>query len=584
MRFLPAVLPVVGVTLLSGVLVATLCFLNSGFSLAWILLGALIAAIVQYKQLSKWAQAEQAQRSKAVALLKKTNAGASPVLLDDKNSELSTLLSEIEKAVVEALRKERTAIDNAVDVICVIDTNGKILSANTAAKSGWGYSPDQLVGRSITEFILAETAEETLNPFIGAEKSIERIIVENRLKRKNGVVIDLLWSAHWSASDGGLFCVAHDITERKRTERMLEESEKRIRTILESVPAGIAIINKMGIFEFMNKTSYDLTGYDPDSSTELRASDLFPFAKDPFIPASFFEAATEETKILTKFGERIPCELSVREFNWNDSPGILVIFMDLADKYAVEQAKREFLAMVSHDLRGPLTSINSVLGLLSEGHLGELTEAGRRLSSKTLKQSLRLVQMINELLDLEKMRSGRFVFRLEEASVLQLAKEAMEVVERTASAQGINLVLEGDDLSCVCDGARVIQVFVNLLDNSLKFSEPGSHVKIDVQSNESGGCIASVCNYGRLIPAEKLKSIFEKFEQARPGAAQERRGTGLGLAICKSIVEEHGERIWAESSEAEGTRFRFTLGTAGLKASSDDDSKEELSNQVVEFK
>lgn len=561
--------PIIAATLGAGIVLVLSC----PASIAWTLFVTFFAAGAQYIRIATWTRIEEESEARARALLAKTRVNSES--LDFSTSKLPHLIVEIEKAVGEALRKERAAMENAVDVICVIDTNGKILSTNNAAQSVWGYKQSQLLGHHISEFLLAETPEETLNPFIGLEKSIEKVIIENRFRKKNGQIIDLLWSAHWSASDGGLFCIAHDITERKHAEKVLAESEKRVRLILESMPAGIAVINKAGYLEFMNQTSYELTGYDREQIGTLRASDLFSFAKELFIPAEFFESATDETKVVSSSGEHIPCGLSVKEIDWNDMVATLVIFMDLRDKYAIERAKREFLAMVSHDLRGPLTSINAVLGLLVEGHLGALNESGRKLSSKTLKESLRLVKMINELLDMEKMQSGMFVFRLAEASVLELARESVEVVEHSANSRGVKVTLEGTDFSCVCDGARIIQVLVNLLDNAIKYTNTGQEVRVEL-SRADKGCLVSVCNFGRLIPQEKLKSVFESFEQVKPGAATERKGTGLGLAICKRIIEQHSERIWVESTASEGTRFRFSLGTAGLQSNIEDDNKEEL--------
>src|SRR6185295_14135118 len=138
---------------------------------------------------------------------------------------------------------------------------------------------------------------------------------------------------------------------------------------------------------------------------------------------------------------------------------------------------------------------------------------------------------------------------------------AIDVVEKTASLQGVKIILQGTDISCVCDGARIIQVLVNLLDNAIKYSEAGQRVEISIETVTDGACLVSVSNQGRTIPREKQKTIFESFTQVSPGAAQERRGSGLGLAICKSIVEQHGERIWVESSPEAGTKFSFSLGT-----------------------
>ena len=553
------------ITLLSGVIL----FLTAGAILdasefirgLSILAITTLSAVAQFFLLIPWCKSLDDAELRTRVLLQNTTKERDHLSETKDPSNLTELLQEIEKTISETLQKERAALDNAVDVICVIAITGKILSVNKACREVWGYSQDELIGHFLNEFLEKDSKDTSLNPFLGAEESIEKIFVENRFLKKDGQIIDLLWSAHWSASDSGLFCVAHDITIRKRTEELLKASEERIRLLLESVPAGIAIVSEWGYFELMNKTAFELSEYDESSIVNLRAKEVFPFCKDPFNSKSFVKSATEAFHLLSRSGARIPCELSVKEFIWNDTSAVLIIFLDLRQKYAVEQAKREFIAMVSHDLRSPLNSINAVLTYLSDGHAGELSEKGRNLVAKTVRESLRLIALINDLLDIEKIKSGKFVANLSESSILDLAKRSVDVVERSASLQGIDIELRGDDYVCLCDGGRIIQVIVNLLDNAIKYSKAGQTVRIDMTKSERG-CLVTISNRGRPIPEEKVKTIFESFEQINPGFAQERKGTGLGLAICKSIIEQHGEKIWVESSEESGTKFIFSLGSS----------------------
>lgn len=130
---------------------------------------------------------------------------------------LEIAMAEVETAFRETLRKEKSVVENAADVICLIDTSGIILSANLASKAVLGYAPEELVGTAIANYFEGN-AEQSLIEFLGAKESINKIVVENRFKRKDGEAVDLLWSAHWSASDAGLFCVAHDVSQRKAME------------------------------------------------------------------------------------------------------------------------------------------------------------------------------------------------------------------------------------------------------------------------------------------------------------------------------------------------------------------------------
>ncbi|MBX9572933.1 MAG: PAS domain-containing sensor histidine kinase [Candidatus Obscuribacterales bacterium] len=135
---------------------------------------------------------------------------------------LVALMAELEITFRETLLREKAVVENAADVICIIDTNGTILSANPAARSVLGYDPAELVGKQITYFLDGD-GQQSLLEFLGAKESINKIIVENRFRKKDGTIVDLLWSAHWSASDEGLFCIAHDISQRKAAEAAKEQ-------------------------------------------------------------------------------------------------------------------------------------------------------------------------------------------------------------------------------------------------------------------------------------------------------------------------------------------------------------------------
>lgn len=511
-------------------------------------------AAVQFYILYSWSKTLDHEEESTVRLLQST-LGSSYV---QTRRDLTQLLKAARLAVAEALKQQRAIVDQAVDVICLMDVEGRFLSVNQASTTVFGYEPEELRRKFITEF-LVDLEEGALAPFLGAEKSIEKIFVENSFRKKDGKVIDLLWSAHWSASDSALYCIAHDITERKQTEKLLRESEQRIRTILENVPAGIAIVNAKGYFEFMNQEAFDVCANEGESIENLFASDVFPFGERPFDYTQFIEAAGEAHDIVSKSGERIPSQLSVSELSWNNSPAVLVIFLDLRQKYAVEKAKRQFVAMVTHDLRSPLTSISIALTYLGEVHAGSLDEKARGLFFRTANESLRLVSLINDLLDLEKMKSGRFVSNLASTDVLDLAKRSAEVVEPQAAAQGVIVEINGTECQSECDGARIIQVLVNLLDNAIRYSQPGQTVQVNIAGAENEPCMVSVRNFGRVVPKEKLTAIFESFEQINPRSAKDSKGTGLGLAICKTIIEQHGQEIRVESSKEHGTVFSFSL-------------------------
>ena len=506
-----------------------------------------------------------------------------------QNDHFSVLRSSIAMAaeqIKDAQQREKTLVQHAADVICVIDLKGKLLSVNPASKSVWGYRPDELLGKQITDFIVSEDINNTMKSLVGAEKSIDKIYFENRFLKKNGQTVDMLWSAHVSASERGLFCIAHDISERKRAEQLLRESEEKIRGILESLPAGVAVIGRNGQIEFLNQTASELLGRSsdflsdlstnlsrsPDSGggaanaervpKNLNAEGIFGFFKGVFATNVRNGQAVEESfesQIVKNTGERIPVEVSTRPIAWAGTDiACLVIFLDATMKHELEQSKREFVAMISHDLRTPLTSIHLIFASMLDGFCGDINEQGMLFAERGKQACDRLILLVQDLLDLEKMKAGKWVMDMVETPLLGVLSAAVDAVTPFAQAQEVQISVDCPEISCYCDGGRIIQVLVNLIGNAIKFSFPEGTVQIVVSEKDSFVTL-SVLNLGRKITSDKLKSIFEKFEQADAHGAIERKGTGLGLAISKSIVEQHGGEIWVESTDEEGTRFSFTI-------------------------
>jgi signal transduction histidine kinase len=165
---------------------------------------------------------------------------------------------------------------------------------------------------------------------------------------------------------------------------------------------------------------------------------------------------------------------------------------------------------------------------------------------------------VRDLLDMEKMHAGKFTMHFRNLSVKKLVNDAMDAVKSQADSHNVTVkeTIPGTLISH-CDGARIIQVIINLLDNAIKFSPKGESIEL-VATEDENGVLITVSNRGREIPQEKLQTIFESFEQVDEADAKVRKGSGLGLAICKTIVEQHSGKIWAASNAGE-TCFNFVL-------------------------
>jgi DNA-binding response OmpR family regulator len=213
---------------------------------------------------------------------------------------------------------------------------------------------------------------------------------------------------------------------------------------------------------------------------------------------------------------------------------------------------------VSHELRTPLTSIRGALGLLSSGILGEMSEKAANLLRIALANSDRLVRLINDILDLERIQSGREPLAFQPVELSDVVKQAIGDMQPVADAAGVQLLHDTSKAEIEADPDRLMQVLTNLLSNAVKFSPPNSTVSVMLRPGVSGVTL-SVIDHGRGIPADKLEAIFGRFQQVDASDSRQKGGSGLGLAICRSIVLQHSGRIWAERNPIRGTTFRVFL-------------------------
>jgi signal transduction histidine kinase/CheY-like chemotaxis protein len=224
----------------------------------------------------------------------------------------------------------------------------------------------------------------------------------------------------------------------------------------------------------------------------------------------------------------------------------------LVQRSELDTIKDEFISTVSHELRTPLTSIRGALGLLSAGLMGNLDPKAQNLLRIAVTNTDRLIRLINDILDLERMESGRAPMQLRRCSLRDLSQQSIESMTSLAEAAHVRLelVLIAAPEAVFFDGDsdRILQVLTNLLSNAVKFSPPSSTVEVRIEA-DADAVLLRVSDQGRGIPADKLDSIFDRFQQVEASDARQKGGTGLGLAICRTIIGQHNGTIWAESNQ-----------------------------------
>ena len=363
----------------------------------------------------------------------------------------------------------------------------------------------------------------------------------------------------------------------RTSQNSLRESERRWRSLLENVRLLVVGVDKEGKVDYVNPYFLELTGY---SDNEVMGRDWFDYFVHPQNKdeaqqvyqnlMKFDYWCTHQyhhTMILNKLGEaKIIAWNSTQLRDLQGTPtGIMCIGEDITERQAIEKVKDEFISVVSHELRTPLTSIRGALGLLSTGALKRNPQQAQKVTKIAAQSTEHLVRLVDDILQLERLESGKIKLAIQQIKISGLISQAIERVQIIANKKEINFQAAGIDGIIWGDCDRLIQVLTNLLGNALKFSESRSTVWIDARFERTTDyppepmVIFAIRDRGRGIPKNRLESIFERFHQVDASDSRHKGGTGLGLAICRSIVQQHGGKIWVESVYGKGSTFYFSI-------------------------
>lgn len=327
-----------------------------------------------------------------------------------------------------------------------------------------------------------------------------------------------------------------------------------IRTILEYLAKSILVTDNKGLIKFINKKTENILGFTSD---ECLNKHIGHFIKDIDL-TKLQELSTQRYKCVRKNGDNRVLRLEQNSITLKNEEFIIFLIEDVTEQLELDNIKNNFIAMISHELRTPLTSIRGALGLISSGAMGEIPEKSKSLLNIANNNVIRLVNLLNEILDLEKIKAGKMDFKFEELQVMPLIEET--ILLNTEYAKQFNVKYEIkerlENVLINVDKNKFIQVLTNLLSNAAKFSFPDETVEIYVKKNMHLISV-SVVNKGSGIPEESCPRIFESFYQVDSSDSKKKVGSGLGLNICKSIVEKMGGKIGFNSIVNETTTFYF---------------------------
>ena len=343
----------------------------------------------------------------------------------------------------------------------------------------------------------------------------------------------------------------------------LQDSYDRERANFDGAADAICALDSAGCITRANEAFQSVVGVPPteilqsrfakmiDSESQIR----FQKVLDD-VAQSGAQRQEVEVKMLTAGGKR-------RDFLWSivwesKHQLFMCVGQDITAYKQLENAKQEFVAMLSHDLRSPLGSIGATFELVENGAYGPTNPKMDVMIKRALQSVRRLISLIGELLDLEKIEAGEMELNLDVVPVSRVIDQAVNAVSASAESAKLTLRSWSGDLTMYADEDRIVRVLINLLSNAIKYSPPGKSISIDVKLLDEGVEI-SVTDRGNGIPADYLDKVFERYKQVSRYDHSVKRGSGLGLSICKAIVEAHGGVIGVKSVVGRGSTFWFTV-------------------------
>jgi PAS domain S-box-containing protein len=352
--------------------------------------------------------------------------------------------------------------------------------------------------------------------------------------------------------------------ERDSADRALRASEELTHSVVENMLEGLIVVDERGVIESVNPAAERIFAYHPHELVGQNVKILLPASRQGSSDAHLSEARERAMGRVTEWegrrrgGEIVAVELSLYEFITPAGRRIAGHVRDVSGRRALDRMKKEFVATVSHELRTPLTSIRGSLSLLAGGALGDLPDEAKDVIEIAERNTVRLITLINDILDLERLDAGKMEMSIEGLDLLPVLERSQESVRALATQEGIRLEAAPTTLRVLADADRLVQVLVNLLSNAIKFSPKGAVVVVSAAQTGEGVEIR-VTDQGRGIPVAYQRSIFERFQQVETSDSRRKGGSGLGLAISRAIVEQSGGSIGVDSEPGKGSSFWVRL-------------------------
>lgn len=509
-----------------------------------------------------------------------------------------------------ALQASQTKLNDILNSVSAIITSMRVFPDHTwditHVSAGCefisGYTPEELTTNNnlwIRQIVPEdwERMQDAVFTNIFAEQTGT---FEYRLYHKDGSIcwISQTSSSRWDEAQNCwiVTAISSDISERKQVEAALRESEEKFRRAFDDAAIGMALISPDGQFLQVNRSLCEMVGYSEAELLRLNSLEITHPDDIEINLAAAMQVLKEKQRIyqlkqryIHKSRSIIWILISVSLVrDQNRQPLYFVAqIQDISEQQAalrerqqIDQMKDEFISVVSHELRTPLTAIHGALGMLGTGIFAKRPERAKEMLTIALNNCDRLVRLVNDILDLERLDSGKTQLIMETCQINALMQQAVDTVQVIATQAAINLELTPLFVTITAAPDAIVQTLINLLSNAIKFSPANSTIwlnaelvteEINLKQTKfpmtGPYLLFSVKDQGRGIPTDKLETIFGRFQQVDVSDSRQKGGTGLGLAICRSIVQQHSGQIWVESIVGQGSTFYFTLPLSQRKFS-----------------
>ena len=483
--------------------------------------------------------------------------------------------------------------------VVITDSSGAVRNWNAGAERILGWTEAEAIGRALPSEAQLLRSLKRGSPLTFVRKDGAPIEVEVQIfdldeQSGGGELVIISEMATNRFADRNLQDLKQELELVVAREKQAQTEARRFRELLEAAPDAIIEVDRQGRIVLLNLVTEKLFGYTREELLGQRVELLVPeSARGAHVvhregywnhPATRPMGSSLALEGRRKDGSRFPVEISLSPVRSEEGLRITAVIRDVSERKRVQdqlramqedytrelelrnrqveranQLKSEFLASMSHELRTPLHTVIGFAELLSEEIEGSLNEKQKRFMGYIHKDSMHLLELINDILDLSKIEAGRVRIHREAFDLRVNVEEALATIRPGADAKSIAIETDIDSSAVLmADRVRFRQILFNLLSNAVKFTTEGGRIRVEARFREEFVEI-SVTDTGIGIPKDQQEAIFDKFYQVGATTKGVREGTGLGLAITKALVEEHGGRVWVVSDVGKGSRFSFTI-------------------------